>query len=262
MKKIITLLLSFFIITACAGANKNGPDASHGLNAAILGAAHLILSPLQIAAGLTEGLSSIPYYLSTNIHEVNRGLIKAQAKITLDDTYESAYGKQLNSVPENGDTGDVFRRMKHATQYFQAVLKQYGVHEYNHYFLTSIDTANDDGYTLFAVVYRPLDTIQIIDKYNGKDIREFSKTDRLYYEPFEKTSDGRKLDIIIDWAGIPREYVKTQKAQAIMITMAANAVLDKKISSTYWEIENRWMAGEYKKIVEKRMGQVKNSMKI
>ncbi len=131
-----------------------------------------------------------------------------------------------------------------------------------HYFLTSIDTANDDGYTLFAVVYRPLDTIQVIDKYNGKDTRVFSKTDRLHYEPFEKTVDGRKLDTIIDWAGIPREYVKTQKAQAIMITMAANAVIDKKHSATYWEIENRWMAGEYKEIVEERMGQVKNSMKI
>jgi len=80
--------------------------------------------------------------------------------VTLDNTYEAAYGKRINAVPESGDTGEVFRRMKHATEHFQKVLYRYGVSDTDNYILTSIDTANSKGYTLFALVYRPSETIQ------------------------------------------------------------------------------------------------------
>lgn len=262
MKHIITIVISLFTLSACATTDSNGPNASHGFNTVIQGTAHLILSPIQIATGLTEGISSIPYYLSTNIHDINKGLINAQAKITLDDTYEAAYGKRLNQIPEDGNTGETFRRMKHATAYFQAVLKQYGVMDFNRYILTSIDTANKDGYTLFAVVYRPKDSIQVIDKYDGNSNRSFDKNDRLFYEPFQHSYDGGQLDTVIDWAALPRDNIKTQKAQAVMLTMASNAVLENKKSPDYWEVEKKWIGGEFAKIVEERMDRVKNKMKI
>lgn len=262
MKKLLVISLCLFLITACATSKEGGPAIGSGLGSAFKGITHLILSPVQIAAGLLEGISSMPYYLSTNIHAINRGLIKAQAKVTLDDTYEAAYGKRLSEIPESGNTGEVFRRMKHATRFFQNVLSQYGIPDANRYILTSIDTANNEGYTLFAVVYRPLDAITVIDKYNGQSVRSFKITDRLFYEPFEKDKNGRSLDTIIDWAGMPRDLTKTQKAQAVLITMAANAVINKKRSPDYWEIERRWIAGEFREITEQKMGNVRNSMGI
>jgi len=189
-------------------------------------------------------------------------LIDAQAKITLDDTYDSAYGKRLSQVPQDGNTGEAFRRMKHATKYFQVVLKKYGIRNADHYILTSIDTANSEGYTLFAVVYRPSDYIEVIDKYNGKTLRKFSKGDRLYYEPFEKDTFGRPLDKIIDWAGIPRECIKTQKAQALLITLAANSVVEGKRSPEYWDEEKKWIEGGFLEIANQKSNRVRERMKI
>ena len=187
-------------------------------------------------------------------------MVEAQAKIGLDDTYEAAYGTKLKDVPESGDTGEVFRRMKHATESFQKVLKTYGVHDAGRYILTSIDTANKDGFTLFAVVYRPSDSIQVFDKYKASIIRNFSKEDRLFYEPFQKDINGRALDEIIDWAGLPREDIKTQKAQAILITLAANSVVDGKKSPNYWEAERRWIAGQFREITDERLVAVRERM--
>jgi len=258
--KKIFLITSLAIFFACAAPNEQGPSPGHGASSAMQGLAHLILSPLQIAAGLLEGIASVPYFLSTNIHEVNRGMVEAQAEIGLDDTYEAAYGKKLTDVPDNGDTGEVFRRMKHATESFQKVLKTYGVHDAERYILTSIDTANKEGYTLFAVVYRPADTIRVFDKYNPAIIRNFDKKDRLFYEPFEKNSSGRALDEIVDWAAMPREDIKTQKAQAILITLASNSVVEGKKSPEYWEIERRWIAGQFREITEERLVAVRERM--
>lgn len=262
MKRLLVISACLFLLIACANSNQGGPNLGHGLGSAFIGLAHLILSPAQIASGLLEGISSMPYYLSTNLHEINRGLIDAQAKITLDDTYESAYGKRLAEVPESGDTGEVFRRMKHATQFFQTVLKQYGVSDYHNYILTSIDTATDKGYTLFAVIYRPSDSIKVIDKYDGKTVQNFASDNRLFYEPFEKDANDQPLDTIIDWAGLPKNFVMTQKAQAILITMAANSVVSGKRNPDYWEIEKRWIMGEYREIVDEKMSSVRGKMNI
>ena len=258
--KIVVVITALIVFFACAAPNEQGPSPGHGASSAMQGFAHLILSPLQIAAGLLEGIASVPYFLSTNIHEVNRGMVEAQAKIGLDDTYEAAYGTKLRDVPESGDTGEVFRRMKHATESFQKVLKTYGVHDAGRYILTSIDTANKEGFTLFAVVYRPSDSIQVFDKYKASIIRNFTKEDRLFYEPFQKDINGRDVDEIIDWAGLPREDIKTQKAQAILITLAANSVVEGKKSPEYWEIERRWIAGQFREITDERLVAVRERM--
>jgi hypothetical protein len=229
MKKTALIFsLCLLLLISCSTKNEGGQKVTGGFGKAVTGVAQLVLSPLQIAAGLLEGIAAFPYYLSTSLKEINEGMIAANAKVTLDDTYEAAYGKRINAVPESGDTGEVFRRMKHATEYFQKVLQRYGIADSGNYILVSIDTANSKGYTLFAVIYRPDETINVIDKYDGSTKKTFSRDDRLYYEPFEKDSKGKKLDTVIDWAGLPRDFITTQKGQALMLTMAANSVVNEK----------------------------------
>lgn len=259
VKKVVAALC-LFLLVACSGPSGGGPGPGSGFTSAFRGLAHLVLSPVQVAAGLLEGISSIPYFLSMSVHEVNKGMIDAQAKITLDDTYESIYGKRLSRVPEDGDTGEVFRRMKHATVHFQKVLRYYGVSDYESYLLTSIDTASDDGYTLFAVVYRPMDRIEVNDRQDSSVVRRLTREDRLFYEPYSHDINGNALDTIIDWAGLQRPTIKTQKAQAMMITVAANSVVNHKRSPEYWRVEKRWMGGEYQQIAEKRMAETGKGM--
>jgi hypothetical protein len=249
MKKIVLILLSACFISCTTAPPKEGPSVEHGFSTALAGLGHLLLSPFQIAAGLLEGIASVPYYLSTSLQEINQGFVGAQADITLDDTYESAYGKRLAQVPESGETGVIFRRMKHATQFFQTVLKQYGVAQSNHYILTSIEESSRQ-YTLLALIYRSFDTIEVIDKYDGQRIRSFSLTDRLFYEPHAQDSNGNRLDTVIDWAALPLDAIQTQKAQAIFITLAANSVLNDKKKPDYWDIERRWIKGQALEIVE------------
>jgi len=261
MKKILLVSgLSICLISGCAHNSVNGSGAKSGLGGFFKGIAHLVLSPLQIAAGLLEGVASLPYYASTGLHEINKGLEDAQANITLDDTYESAYGKRISEVSIDGETNDRFRRMKHASSYLQKILKSYGVDKHENYFLTSIDTANKQGATLFAVVYRPTQSIKVLDKYNHKTVRNFTTTDRLFYEPFAKDINGNDLDTIIDWAGVPTESYKSQKMQAVLLTLAANAIIDGKRSDDYWAIEKRWIAGESAIIMKQQNSKVGQSM--
>jgi len=130
------------------------------------------------------------------------------------------------------------------------------------YILTSIDTATDKGYTLFAVVYRPASSITVIDKYDGKTIRRFTRDDRLFYEPFQTDAKGNALDVIVDWAGIPGEQSRTQKQQAILLTLAANAVVEGRTRTDYWAQEQSWIEGAYIKIVEEQNQRVEKSMGI
>jgi hypothetical protein len=263
MKKIvITSLLGVCLVSACAHNLQGGPDARHGIGGFFKGVAHLVLSPIQIASGLLEGVASLPYYASTGLHAINEGMVNAQASITLDDTYEAAYGKRIDEVNADGDTNERFRRMKHATEYFQKVLKQYGVVDYQYYYLTSIDTANKDGATLFAVIYRTSDSITVLDKYDNKTQRRFTSSDRLFYEPFMVDIHGNPLDVIIDWAGVPIEAYASQKQQAVLLTLSANAVATGKKRQDYWQIEKRWIEGDFQQIIKEQNAKVEQSMRI
>jgi hypothetical protein len=263
MRKYFSILLiSVFFITACAAPQQGGPSAEHGLSGAFQGLMHLILSPIQIAAGLLEGVAALPYYAGTALADINQGMVQAQAKITLDDTYEGAYGKRINQVNPSGDTGEVFRRMKHASEYFQKVLSHQGVANASSYILTSIDTAKNDGFTLFAIVYRPAKSINVIDKYDGKTVRNFTSDDRLYYEPFQFDAKGNPQDVIVDWAGIPTDQSASQKQQAVLLTLAANAVASEKRRADYWVAEKRWIDGQFSEIMKTQNQKVEQAMKI
>lgn len=261
-KSLGILLIGLFLITACGTPQQGGPSAGRGIAGAFQGVVHLILSPIQIAAGLLEGVAALPYYAGTALGEINQGLIKAQAQVTLDDTYESAYGKRIDQVAPSGDTGETFRRMKHATEYFQKVLARHGTPDASSYILTSIDTANKNGYTLFAVVYRPVKNITVIDKYDGKTIRNFSSDDRLYFEPFQTDAKGNSLDTVVDWGGLSTDQYSSQKQQAVLLTLAANAVATGKKRDDYWEAERRWIAGQYAEVIKAQSQKVEKAMAI
>jgi len=149
--------------------------------------------------------------------------------------------------------------MKQATQFFQQVLKQYGISDSEHYILTNIDESSGE-YSLLAVIYRSVETIEVIDKYDGKTIHSFSIDERLFYEPYLKDTKGNTLDTIIDWAALSKESIQTQKAQAILITLAANSVLNEKRTPEYWEIEKRWLAGEARDVIKQRSEDIKKRM--
>ena len=70
--------------------------------------------------------------------------------------------------------------------------------------------------------------------------------------PYSKDAKGRPLDLVIDWAGVPRTSIRSQKGQAILMTLAANSVLINRRSDEYWNAERVWKNGGYQRIVNDR----------
>ena len=257
MKRTLISLFVAALVAGCAAPREGGPSPEHGFNTFGQGLGHLILSPFMIVAGLLEGLSTVPYFVSADLHEMNRAMVEANAKVDLERTYEYAYEEKIENVPASGSTGKIFRHLSEATRHFQRVLKGYGVEDYEHYVLTGIRTADRDGYTLYAVVYRPDIVVQIRE---GGRSRSLEPGDRDYYKPIERDANGQPMDVIIDWAGVARTNIRTQKGQAILMTLAANSVLINRRSDDYWRVEQRWIAGDYEAIVAERKRQLDKRM--
>lgn len=255
MQRFLMVCLIVFIINGCA---HHPAGVRHGMSSAAAGVGHLLLSPLQIVAGIAEGISALPYYLSTNLHQVNNALEQAQSQITVADTYQSAYQVNFNEKTATQSAGQRFKTMQQASAYFQRILQSKGVKNAQHYYLTSIDSANAAGYTLFAVVYRPYTQISILDRY-GK-VQSYSTNNRLFYEPHYKDASGRVLDTIVDWAGLARQSIHSQKAQTLLLTLASHSVIQQKRSPDYWQIEARWLQGEYPAIVQQRQQAIEKKL--
>ncbi len=218
MKKRSVALMCFCLISACASPTKKANVSAETLVGITL------LSPFQIASGLLEGIASVPYYFSTDLRAINHGLIKAQAEIRLDDTYQLIYGKALIDYQKNTDF--IFKTMKQATSFFQELLKKNNIYNHHYYILTAIEEISGK-YTLLAVIYRPIDRIEVID-----------------------------------WAALSINSIQSQKAQAIFLTLAANSVLNEKRMPEYWEIKKRWLAGDAREIVEQRTKDMNRRMGI
>jgi hypothetical protein len=249
------IVLSAFLVTGCAAHRTDQPGPAEGLGQAL---GYLVMSPVLIVAGLFEGIASAPYLVEADLHDMNREMEKADAKVTLDETYRYAYGRRLDSVPKSGSTGTVFRHMSDATEHFQDVLRGYGVANHDRYVLTAVRSADRAGYTLYAVVYRPSGRIRVRDPNGG--VRTLSPADRAYYRPHERDAEGRPIDVVLDWAGVPRTTIGTQKGQAILMTLAANSVLINRRSDGYWDTERRWIAGDYERIVAERTARLDQRM--
>ncbi len=255
MQRLLVIFFIIFIVSSCA---HQPAGVRHGMSSAAAGVGHLLLSPLQIVAGIAEGISALPYYLSTNLHQVNNALEQAQSRITIAETYESAYQLNFNDKNSSQSSAQRFKTMQQASTYFQRILQAKGVKNSHYYYLTSIDSANAAGYTLFAVIYRPYSKINIMDRY-GK-VHTYTANNRLFYEPHYQDASGRTLDTVIDWAGLARQSIHSQKAQALLLTLASNAVIQQKRSPEYWQIEARWLQGEYPAIMQQRQHDIEKKL--
>jgi len=222
----------------------------------------LALTTPQVTKSMGEGLSALPYheYADTSIEDFNQALIESGAPITLEDTYRYAYQLKWEDIRPDAPSKQSFLDMQYPTFYFQRVLKAYGVPEWDRYILTNITTSWKSGLYLVAVVYRPMDRIEVTDKLDGQTIRTYSVSNRNFYQPFQIDIHGQPLDRVIDWAVIPREYPKKQKHQAILFTLAANLVLAESSQPNYWAAEQRWLAGDAMAVTEEQDQRVAGAM--
>jgi hypothetical protein len=259
IRTLTITLAAAALLVGCGPVQTRGPSPGHGFETAGIGIAQLFLSPFLIAAGLLEGIVTLPYFMAEDLHALNQGMVESGAGVDLDRTYRYAYDQELAAVPADGDTGAVFRHMSDATRHFQRVLMGYGVADYNQYVLTAVRTADREGYTLYAVVHRPPGPVRVLDEDSGRSVELFPG-DRAYYRPYERDAAGRPLDVIIDWAGVSRTSIKTQKGQAILMTIAANSVLTNRRSDDYWGAEQRWVRGGFRQIVADRDAYLKQRM--
>jgi hypothetical protein len=81
----------------------------------------------------------------------------------------------------------------------------------------------------------------------------------LYNDQYILISLINKSKEVIDWTALPKKYLQTQKAQAILITLAANSVLNEKTMPKYKEIETRWVKAA-REIVEQRFEEINQRM--
>ncbi len=250
-RKLILPTALALSLAACAGPRGQGPSPKHGFDTMGVGIGNLILSPLQIAAGLLEGLATLPYFVAMDLHALNRSMVQSHSAVDVGRTYHYAHGRPLASINADTATNQAARHMSVATHQFQQVLRGYGVADYEHYILTAVRSADRDGYTLYAVVNRPSAVIRVPHRSAGGELR-LSAEGREYYRPYEHDALGNPLDVIVDWAGIPRSSIRTRKGQAILMTIAANSVLTNRRSDDYWATEKRWRSGQFRHIVAER----------
>jgi hypothetical protein len=200
-----------------------------------------------VGKGVMWGMDYVSYFATANtsLENINAALIKAEKKVNLDDTYRLVYGKSLKDAGPQGDTGQIFEHLRDVTVPFQKILKAKGLPSAGSFILSGNNSQKKNGYILFSAVFRPYSTIKVIDKYDKTTIRVLASEDIKFYAPYQKDANGNDLDIVIDWAGIPTKIASQQKYQAIMLTLAANQVFEKKTREDYWEAEKRWIAGAY-----------------
>jgi hypothetical protein len=205
----------------------------------------------QMSKGVEVGSPALPYYAYSNssLEVINDEFKKANAKVTIEDTYTYAYGKSFKGLPPDGDTGQKFNEMSTASRYLQNILKSRGVSDPEHYFMTSIDSAKSFGFTLIAAVYRPNNQLVVLDKFGASSENTLTCEDLPYYQPYRFDCKGNPLDIVYEWAAVPNDCFDKQGHQAILLTLTANKILEKKPKNNYWEAERKWIAGNYKSVV-------------
>lgn len=256
MKTLAAIIISAALVTGCtAPPPKEVQHPAHGLGVAL---GYLVASPVLILAGLAEGIASAPYFVDSDLHEMNRTMTMSDAAVDLGRTYEYAYNADIETLSPEGDTGQVFRHLAPATRHFQKVLLGYGVEDPQNYILTAVRTADRQGYTLYGLVYRPETRIRVRD--SGGRIVTLTPKDDGFYQPYARDAQGRPLDMVLDWAGVPRTSIRTQKGQAILMTLAANSVLINRRSDDFWVVEKQWRAGQFRQVATERKAALDSRM--
>ena len=250
--RITALLLTTALVSGChTMTQEEQHDVAVGMTVFSITAA-------SVATGMVGGLAFLPFLIAADVHHTNYSMEQANVGATLGDTYQYAYDRRIETVPANGNTGGLFRDMKGATAHFQKVLRGHGVANPENFVLTAVRTADTDGYTLYALVNRPNATIRVRDQ-RGR-VRTLTAADRDYYRTYRQDANGRALDVVVDWAGVARSSISTQKGQAILLTLAANSVLINRRSDDYWSIERRWLSGDYRRVVAERKSDIERRL--
>ena len=244
---IFGLLLGSVLMAGCVSPGKRVTNPAEATGA-ILG--YVAASPVLIIKGLLEGIAATPHFVDGDLRKTNAALVKAKAPVDLERTYSYAYDANFQDVPADGDTGQVFRDLKQATHHFRKALRGYGIRNANDYLLTAVRTADNQGYTLYAVVHRPEAAIRV--KPNGGRVVTVNGNDPAFYQPYATDAKGRPLDIVLDWAAVPRTSIRTQKGQVIMMTIAVNSVRINRRSDDFWAIQESWRRGQYRQITERQ----------
>jgi hypothetical protein len=218
----------------------------------------------QIAEAIRVGTPALPYfvYSKMTLPHLNEELKNSNALITLEDTYDAAYGFSFNDVPADGNTGQAFDNMEAASRYLQNILKSKGIKNSQNYYMTSIDTANADGYILIAAIYRSIDTISVFNKFDFLARQTLTAKDPEFFQAYRQDDTQNDLDIVYEWAALPIECVSYQAFQAILLTLTANKILEKKSYPDYWGKERQWIAGNHLSVLVKQDMKVSQALGI
>lgn len=218
----------------------------------------------QIAVGIQIGAPALPYfvYSKMSLPLLNEEFKNSNALITLEDTYDAAYGFSFNDVPADGNTGQDFDNMETASRYLQNILKSKGIKNSQNYYMTSIDTANADGYILIAAIYRPTDTISVFNKFDFLARQTLTAKDPEFFQAYRQDDTQNDLDIVYEWAALPIECVSYQAFQAILLTLTANKILQQTSDYDYWRKERQWIAGNHLSVLVKQDMKVSQALGI
>ena len=208
-----------------------------------------VMAQMMIAAGAAP-LAFFPLLVAADLHATNAAMIDARSEATISDTYRYVYKRDLNEVGSSGSTGRMFRDLKSATKHFHKFLQGHRVANAQDFVLTAVRTADTQGYTLYALVHRPHRSIRVRDS-NGR-LRVLTPQDKDYYRPYKTDANGHLVDVVVDWTGVPRSQISTQKGQALLLTLAANSVMKNRRSDEFWTVERRWLSGHYRQVVAER----------
>jgi len=205
---------------------------------------------IDAATGLEAGVPSLPYYTLSKegMIKLNNQMMAYDVPFTLADTFKTVYGTDLKDFNPLGYKQQVFTNMKQATYSFQKLLNSKNIPNADHYLLTSVDSARKDGLMLFAAVYRSVLKITVTDKYDRALTVTLTPEDIEFYRPYQTDIYGKPVDTVYEWAALPVNSYSRQNRQAVLLTLAADKVLEQKPKPEYWKKEKQWIAGDYKAV--------------
>ncbi|MBC2717338.1 MAG: hypothetical protein HF978_18695 [Desulfobacteraceae bacterium] len=216
-----------------------------------IAACQIITAPATAVGVSTDmklgGVPSLPYYTFSKegLERLNRQMVEYQVPFTLADTSMAVYGTDFRDIVAVRYDEVLFTNMKEATASLHKLLNAKKIQNSENYILTSIDTALEDGYMLFAAVYRPELTITVAGKDDPSATRTLTPEDIEFYRPYRTDAAGEKLDTVYEWAALPVESYSRQARQAVLLTLTANQMAKRIAKPEYWDKEKIWMQGNY-----------------
>ena len=260
MFRATAAILSLAMTSACYAPPPDATYASRNDAATDSGVVGLaVMSNWMMAIG-APGLLFMPLLMAASVQASNDAMEQANAKATIGQTYAYAYNRDINNVSASGNTGQLFRDMKSATAHFQRVLVGHRMQNPQDFVLTAVRTADTQGYTLYALVHRPFRSITV--RTADGSVRTLTAKDDAFYRTYRTDAQGRMIDVVVDWAGVHRSSISTQKGQAVLLTLGANSVLSNRRSNEYWSIEQRWQSGQYAAVVAERKREIERRLAV